>query len=93
MSFKGASSLKANATCLQGKIKTTFSDLVDKLGEPIYPNSGDGKVKCEWILEFEDGIIATIYCWKVNRVPTGEYDWHIGGHSQKAVDCVNDLLN
>lgn len=94
MSFKGASSLKANATCLQGKIRTTFNNLVEKLGEPVYPNSGDGKVICEWILEFEDGIIATIYCWKVGgRIPVDEYDWHIGGHSEKAVDCVNDLLN
>jgi hypothetical protein len=86
------STLKANGTCLQGRIKTTFDRLEEVFGEPLYPDSFDGKVICEWILEFEDGLIATIYCWKVKSVPLGEYDWHIGGHSEKVVEYIKNHL-
>jgi hypothetical protein len=93
MDYDKVSTLKANGTCLQGTITTTFDKLEKTFGEPLYPNSGDGKVICEWVLEFEDGSIATIYCWKVRQVPLGEYDWHIGGHSEKSVDHVKKLLD
>jgi hypothetical protein len=92
-SFKPVSTREANGTSLQGYINTTFNNLVDVLGEPIYPNSIDGKVICEWVLKFNDGTIATIYCWKLKKIPMNNYNWHIGGHSEKAVDHVNDLLN
>jgi hypothetical protein len=84
--------LKANGTCLQGKVTTTFNKLEEAFGEPIYPDSFDGKVMCEWVLEFEDGTIATIYCWKLKTAPVEEYDWHIGGHSERAVDYVKNIL-
>jgi hypothetical protein len=84
--------LKANGTSLKGKVETTFDRLEEAFGEPIYPDSFDQKVICEWVLEFEDGLIATIYCWKVKSVPLGEYDWHIGGHSERVVDYVKNIL-
>lgn len=89
---KLTSSLKTNGTCLQGCIRTTFDALEKAFGEPLYPKSGDGKVICEWILEFTDESIATIYCWKVPQVPMEEYDWHIGGHSEKVVEYVKYFL-
>ena len=92
LEFDKVSTLKANGTCLQGKVGTTFDRLQDVFGEPIYPNSGDGKVICEWVLEFSDGSIATIYCWKVGSIPLKEYDWHIGGHSEKVVEYVKYFL-
>lgn len=92
ISPKTVSTLKANGTCLQGNVATKFDNLTKAFGPPILPNSADGKVICEWVLEFEDGIIATIYCWKVNKVPMDEYNWHIGGHSEKAVDRVKNFL-
>jgi hypothetical protein len=85
-------SSKANETSFQGYLETTFQQLIEKLGEPYYPNSGDGKVICEWILEFEDNTIATIYCWKVKDVPIGLYKWHIGGKSSKAIKYVKMAL-
>lgn len=36
--------------------------------------------------------ISTIYCWKVNKVPMGEYNWNIGGISQKSVDHVSKKM-
>ena len=50
---KLTSTLKANGTSLQGYVNTTFEHLENILGEPIYPDSGDGKVVCEWVLELE----------------------------------------
>jgi hypothetical protein len=92
MVFKNATPYDANATSLQGYINTTFDRLKEIFGEPIYPQSGDGKVICEWILEFDDKIIATIYCWKVGAIPIREYKWHIGGHSEKVVELVKNEI-
>jgi hypothetical protein len=44
-------------------------------------------------MEWEDGTISTIYCWKLSSVPMGEYNWHIGGFSEKAVTHVSNYLN
>lgn len=92
MEYDKEDTRKANGTSLQGYVTTTFDKLNEVFGEPLYPNSGDGKVICEWVLEWEDGTISTIYCWKLKTVPLGEYNWHIGGNSQKAVDYVTNQM-
>lgn len=75
-----------NRTCLQGYIETTYDKLVGVFGEP---NMGESdKVLAEWCLKFEDDTVATIYCWKRDTIPTGQYMWHIGGHNKNAVDSV-----
>lgn len=83
---------KVNGTHYQGTLQTTFNTLEQVFGEPLYPNSADGKVICEWVLEFSDGVIATIYCWKVSSVPMEEYGWHVGGHEFKAFYHVVSTL-
>jgi hypothetical protein len=75
-----------NGTSLQGYIATTYDKLVETFGEPN-GSSGD-KTNSEWILKFPDGTIATIYDWKLSQTPKDLYDWHIGGHSKKAVGAV-----
>lgn len=92
MEYDKVNANKANGTSLQGYVTTTFEKLNRIFGEPLYPNSGDGKVICEWVIEWEDGTISTIYCWKVGKVPTEEYQWHIGGYSQKAVEYVKEMM-
>ena len=98
--FENSEAVSANGTCLVGTVKTTYTELVEKFGEPTYTN-GD-KTTAEWCLEFEcdadngslgeDGnveyVTATIYDWKTFDTPMGEYDWHIGGFSEEAVDAV-----
>lgn len=79
----------ANGTSLQGYVRTSYDRLVSLLGEP---DRGSGKITAEWIVEFEDGTVATIYDWKEYSTPLGSYDWHIGGHDQKAVDRVHLIL-
>lgn len=66
-------------TGLKGYVKTTFDNIVSKLGEPIY--SADDKVLARWAIQFEDGLIATIYLYKETRIPKEEYLWHVGGPS------------
>jgi len=82
-----------NGTCLQGYVTTTYSDLVAIFGEPTY--RGGDKTTAEWVVTFgrgKDKVVATIYDWKEYETPMGEYDWHVGGHSIKAVDLVYGLV-
>jgi len=62
----------------------TYARLVALFGEPTFTaeDSGDGKVRVEWVLRDSRGRIATIYDWKDDRpieTLTGD-DWHIGSH-------------
>jgi len=81
--------IDVNGTSLVGYVRTTFAELVAKLGEPL---DGCDKSTAEWYIEFADGSVATIYDWKLSATPTYEYDWHIGGHDRSVVDKLSDAL-
>lgn len=82
-----------NGTSLVGYVVTSYSELVEKFGEPDFgPNGSGDKVTCEWALEFEDGTVATIYDWKEYETPMGEHRWHVGGNKRVAVDRVTEVL-
>jgi hypothetical protein len=91
MKFKlvNQKSLKANFSSLQGYVKITADELTRVFGKPDPIQSSDGKVTTEWIIEFDDKTIATIYDYKRYELgaPARDevYEWHIGGHSSKAV--------
>lgn len=87
-------------TCLQGYTgKLTRAEIENVFGSPWESDGdgGDGKVTTEWIIRFEDGMLATIYDWK--RYEQGApranelYDWHIGGETSDAVELVMNALN
>ena len=80
---------KINGTHLQGYVNTTFDRLVELFGEGI---GGGDKTTQEWIMEFDDGVVATVYDWKEYSTPLGNYDWHVGGHDRRAVDHVMQAL-
>ena len=84
--------IMTNGTSLKGYITTTYDYLVKKLGEPIVGRSGDGKVTCEWHIEFPNNVVATIYDWKTTSTPMESYDWHIGGRGTEVIDNVSRLL-
>jgi hypothetical protein len=88
--FENARFTFASGSCLQGYIKTTYDELVNVFGEPT-TLEGD-KVNVEWTIKFSDGTIATIYDWKLSTVPMGDYDWHIGGYTQRAVELVTNCM-
>ena len=83
----------ANGTCLIGYVKTDYQTLQEKLGEPLKGHSGDGKVTCEWVVEFDDNSVGTIYDWKVSETPTNTYNWHVGGRGINVLDKVSKFLN
>ena len=80
----------AGGTSLQGYVSTTYANLVDLFGESL---GGGDKTTAEWVLKFDDGTIATIYDWKEYSTPLGQYEWHVGGLSRKAVALVQAALD
>lgn len=79
----------ASGTSLQGYIHATYAELVDFFGEPLAMLND---VSAEWIFQFEDGTVATLYDWKLSEpianYPLEEYEWHIGWRNQKAVEYL-----
>ena len=99
MNFKSATGLDSEGTSLQGYITTTRAALIETFGNPVFAiDEADPweKVTTEWIIKFENGIVATIYDWK--RYEEGApalneiYDWHIGGNNDLAVSQVRSVL-
>ena len=80
-----------NGSSYQGQVLATFEQLVETFGKPEIDEEGY-KVRVEWMLQFEDGTIATIYDWKEECHYTDVTDWHIGGFNKTAVALVTDKL-
>ena len=82
-----------SGTSLKGYIYITYSQLVDLLGQPTFPEqSGDGKVQVEWVVEYK-GEIFTIYDWKTyDRYYTENIlsKFNVGGKSY-AIDFIEYL--
>jgi hypothetical protein len=89
MKFIQADWQAVDNTSLQGYVTATYDQLVAHFGEP---EGGGDKTTVEWMLQFEDGTVATIYDWKEYSTPTGLYDWHIGGRNKTAVTRVTQSL-
>ena len=99
MEFKTGNDLDATGTgsSLQGYITTTRSALIERFGMPTFMSDEEhDKVTTEWVIKFENQVIATIYDWKryeegapaLNEV----YEWHIGGYNELAVTQVQKVL-
>ena len=88
--FENAPRGAVNGTWLQGYVETTYDELVSVFGNPT-ELQGD-KVTVEWIIQFSDGTVASIYDWKLQKTPMQVYRWHIGGRSHDAVTRVNDCM-
>jgi len=90
--------VRIDGTSLQGYIITEYNTLKKAFGKP---NNGDKyKIDAEWDIEFDDGLVATVYNWKDGKAYLGAdgtpktkiVDWHIGGKSQEAVVRVIEIL-
>lgn len=94
--------VQSYGTSLQGYVNVPFSKLVAVFGEP---SDSDGyKVAFEWSIEFDDGVIATIYDWKSTSLydddlPSPAYlrdtdfdSWHVGGFDKRAVTHVLEAI-
>ena len=93
--------IRSNGTCRRGSITTSYANLVDVFGEPLKDGFDDCKSDAEWIVQFEDGLVATIYNWKdginycgtEHGTPTMSIrEWNIGGYDTAVVAYIKDAL-
>lgn len=90
--------IDTNGTCLQGHIKASMQQIKLVFGEPSYIGDIDGKIRCEWLIEFYDDeedeyITATIYDWKDDKPIPWVNDWHVGGYTYRAMECIEHEFN
>lgn len=87
-----------NMSSLQGYVTTTYDKLVEIFGEPTHTDADPyEKVNAEWTVmvpkEDSSPVKFSIYNWKDGRIPTEEYDWHIGGYDFDAVSEAYEIIN
>lgn len=92
MEFTKAKIRDIDGTHLVGNVVTNRCELEAVFGPPGR-RPGD-KITTEWLLKFADGTVATIYDYKHGRAPRidEDYDWHVGGHSDAALERVEETL-
>jgi len=94
MNFNLDAFINTSGTFLVGRLHCSFQDIVDAFGMPNYGPSGDYKTQVEWHIEFEGGVIATIYDYKEGEIPPEQIGrWSVGGRSQSAYSNVLDVMN
>jgi|13_taG_2_1085334.scaffolds.fasta_scaffold19804_5 hypothetical protein len=72
---------KADGTYYCDWTTISYFNLINLLGLPTYGKSDDNKVLCEWVLESNNGAIATIYDYKSDtNDPEFVTRWHLGGN-------------
>lgn len=79
-------------TGFKGYVEASRAQLEHVFGAPVVNGAGD-KVTTMWVLVI-DGVVATIYDYKLERVPGMHeiLDWHVGGKKAQAVDLVRAAL-
>lgn len=104
MNFKTHNDKEVNVggTSLIGTIDAGFYQIKKVFGKPIPTDECDYKTEAEWHIEFEDGVAATIYDYKVGKKYEGNLygiaktkitHWHVGGHDEVALERVKKLLD
>jgi len=82
-----------SGTSRQGYLeRTSYKELTELFGTPG-ASSDDGKCRVEWILEFKDGMIATIYDWQSRGTPLHDnLSWNIGGKEKEVATRINYIV-
>jgi len=96
-----ADGISMNGTSFHdGYIKATYNQLVKAFGKPVYTDSTDDKVTCEWELKIEDEngnqVGFTVYDWKEYVSPLRNkdryYEFHIGTQTPAGTKLVIKVL-
>ena len=75
--IKSINQADAIGTCHQDYVSVSYQTIVAKYGPPT---TSDGyKVDAEWIIQWEDGQVGTIYNWKSGKNYLGD-DIHIDSY-------------
>ena len=69
----------------------TYTRLCELFGSPM--SGRDDKSSCNWVLEFEDGLIATIYDYnqKIKDIKSDKIIWCVGGYDSRVMDRIYKL--
>ena len=68
----------------------SFEELVELFGNPI--TTEDNDIRFQWLIEFEDGLLATIYDYKQKKsIWTDPIKWSVGGHDPRVMDRIYKL--
>jgi hypothetical protein len=89
---------KTDGTFLQGCFTMPYDKMVERLGKPDL--DGTDKTDAEWLIEFDDGTVATIYNWKNGKNYCGANglnvedmrDWNVGGKIYQAYNNVLEIF-
>lgn len=90
--------VKAPDTLLTGTSKLGYVlASVDALRAAFGRERGAGdNTRFEWLVRFEDGVVATLYDWGAtddrDRRTDVEFTWHVGGGDVRALRHVQDVL-
>lgn len=82
--------IEISGTSWKGNLTISYSKLCEVLGEPML--WVHDKSQAEWVIEFEDGMIATIYDWKYQGRLENNQFWKIGGFENRVISRINNLL-
>ncbi len=84
----------SDGTYRVGRLRCGFLELIECFGEPLL-SQDYGKVDFEWVIEFTNGVVLTVYNWK-NGPSAGVQgpitQWNIGGSSVNAFPMLRPLL-
>ena len=98
--------IETDGSSLVGHLEDiSFYRLIETFGRPS-DNFDDYKSDAEWDIEFDDGLVATIYNWKNGLNYTGKIDkdgnhglqltdmnkWNVGGKDPKVLDRLLTML-
>lgn len=91
--------IDAKGTHGRGGVTATYEQLVELFGKPM-DKTGDYKTDAEWVLEYENGVIVTIYNWKNGKNYLGDEgfdveeidNWNVGGNTSDAQACVDRTI-
>ena len=104
LEFENDDALNTNGFHYISTITTTYDKLVEIFGKPTFTDADPyEKVNADWNIEarvLEDGAEDeddwfykgfTIYNWKTGRIPTEEYEWHVGGTDYEAHEIASEI--
>ena len=99
--------IHVDGTSLVGHLEDIdFYRMIDMFGRPGRDNHDDYKCDAQWDIEFDDGLVATIYNWKNGLNYNDKIDksgdhglqltdmthWNVGGTDRKVVDRLMSML-
>jgi hypothetical protein len=76
----------------QGYVMATYSNLVEKLGEPEPGPYGNKIVMCMWILDF-NGLDVIIYGLNQKEIPKEIFYWFVDCNDNRCLDYLKNKFN